>query len=63
MGPKTKEAIIKELRYLSKRMITCGTAMDYYGGFHPISDHGREMVAVGLIAKGWVDGWETEDGQ
>lgn len=58
---KSKSAIIKELRYLSKRMISCGTNMDYYGGFNYISDHGKEMVGAGLTAEGWADGWEKED--
>ena len=59
---KSKAEIIKELRYLSKRMISCGVAMDYYGGFaHGIAEHGREMVGAGKITAGWADGWEAED--
>lgn len=58
---KNKADVIKELRYLSKRMISCGTAMDYYGGFAPnIAEHGRQMVGAGIIAAGWADGWEKE---
>lgn len=58
---KSKAGIIKELRYLSERMISCGAAMDYYGGFeHHIVLHGQQMIGAGLIAKGWADGWEKE---
>lgn len=58
---KSKADIIKELRYLSKRMISCGVAMDYYGGFAPyIAEHGRQMVGAGKIATEWADGWEAE---
>jgi len=56
---KSKADIIKELRYLSKRMISCGVAMDYYGGFAPnVADRGREMVGAGKIAAEWADDWE-----
>ena len=59
---KGKSDIIKELRYLSSRMISCGVAMDYYGGFAPyIAEHGRQMIGAGLIAKEWADGWEKEE--
>lgn len=58
---KSKRAIIKELRYLSKRMISCGVNMDYYGGFDYIAVHGQQMIGAGLIAKEWADGWEKED--
>jgi len=59
---KSKAEIIKELRYLSKRMISCGVAMDYYGGFAPhVAEHGREMVGAGKIAAGWADEWEAEE--
>ncbi len=60
MRPKSKADIIKELRYLSARMISCGVAMDYYGGFNHIAEHGREMVGAGKIAAEWADRWERE---
>lgn len=58
---KSKADIIRELRYLSKRMISCGVSMDYYGGFAPhISEHGHQMVGAGKIAAEWADRWEKE---
>lgn len=52
--------IAKQLRKLSKLMTTLGVAMDYYGGFGEIAQHGREMVGAGEIARGWARGIEAE---
>lgn len=52
--------IAKQLRRLSKAMVTLGVAMDYHGGFGEIGQHGRELVNAGLIAKGWATGIEDE---
>ncbi len=57
---KSKAEIIKELRYLLKRMIKCGVNMYYYGGFNHIAEHGMQMIGAGLIAKDWADQWEAE---
>lgn len=56
-----KAEIIAELRALSERMINCGVAMDYYGGFEPhIAEHGRQMIGAGVIAGDWADQWEAD---
>ncbi len=57
---KSKADIIKELRYLSARMISCGVNMNYYGGYHEISRHGIELVGAGKIAAEWADRWDRE---
>ena len=52
--------IAKQLRRLSRAMVTLGVAMDYHGGFSEIGQHGRELVNAGLIAKGWATGIEDD---
>jgi hypothetical protein len=52
--------IAKQLRRLSKAMVTLGVAMDYHCGFSEIGRHGRDLVNAGLIAKGWATGIEDE---
>lgn len=52
--------IAKQLRHLSKAMGTLGVAMDYYGGFSEIGQHGRELVNAGRIVKGWATSIKDE---
>ena len=52
--------IAKQLRRVSKAMVSLGVAMDYHGGFSEIGQHGRELVNAGLIAKEWAKGIEAD---
>lgn len=52
--------IAKQLRRVSRAMVTLGVAMDYHGGFSEIGQHGRELVDAGLIAKEWAKGIEAD---
>lgn len=52
--------IAKQLRRVSKAMVTLGVAMDYHGGSSEIGQHGRELVNAGLIAKEWAKGIEAD---
>lgn len=51
--------IAKQLRRVSKAMVSLGVAMDYHGGFSELGQHGRELVNAGLIAKEWAKGIEA----
>ena len=54
-NPETHAEIAEYLRDLSRRMLTCGTAMDYYGGFDGfMASHGLEMIRAARIAKDWA---------
>lgn len=53
--PETPAQIAAYLRDLSQRMLTCGTAMDYYGGFGGcMAAHGLEMIGAARIAAEWA---------
>lgn len=56
----TKSEIIEGLRQLSVDMVEIGTAIDYYYGLNPLSQHGKEMVGAGLIAKEWANEMEKD---
>lgn len=48
------DSIPDALDALAKQMIKVATKMEYFGGFSPISQHGREMLGAAKIAKGWA---------
>lgn len=55
-NPETLPEITNYLRDLSHRMLVCGTAMDYYGGFNQnMPARGLEMVGAARIAKDWAE--------
>lgn len=58
MRPKSKKQIIKEMKYLAARLITCGVNLDYYGGFDPAARHGELLVEVAMSVKTAADHWE-----
>lgn len=47
--------IIERLNKISQDMINLGVDIDYYYGINPLSQHGKEMVGAGIIAKEWAD--------
>lgn len=54
-GPETPEQIAEYLRDLSRRMLACGTAMDYYGGFGGnMAARGLEMIGAARMAHDWA---------
>ena len=57
----TKTEIINGLRQLSVDMVEIGTAIDYYYGLNPLSQHGKEMVGAGKIAEEWANEMEKEN--
>ncbi len=57
----TKTEIINGLRQLSVDMVEIGTAIDYYYGLNPLSQHGKEMVGVGKIAEELANEMEKEN--
>lgn len=54
-APATPAEIAAYLRDLSRRMLVCGTAMDYYGGLGPMAKHGLEMIGAARLASDWAD--------
>jgi hypothetical protein len=56
----TKKEIIEGLRQLSVDMVEIGTEIEYYYGFNPLSEHGREMIGAGYLANEWADEMEKE---
>lgn len=57
-GTLTRNELALELRVLSSRMIHIGAAMDYFGGFSEIAQHGHEMMGAAMIAAQWADRME-----
>lgn len=53
--PKTPDEIAAALRHLSKRMLTVGTAMQYYGGYDAMAEHGRKLNRAAMIAAAWAN--------
>lgn len=47
--------IAARLRDLAAEMLDLGAAMDYYGGFDALGEHGRELVGAGHIARTWAE--------
>lgn len=57
----SKQELIARMRGIAEQMEELGTNLDYYGGMHEISEHGRELVGAAGILIGWADGWEYEE--
>lgn len=53
--PETPAQIADYLRDLSERMLTCGTAMDYYGGFGNALYRGQQLLDASLAIAHWAD--------
>jgi hypothetical protein len=52
--------IVQRLRALSDEMAALGTAMEYFGGFSEVAEHGREMMGASLITLGWITEMEKQ---
>jgi hypothetical protein len=53
--PLTPVEIVACLRALASRMVACGAAMDYFGGFDVnMASRGMELVGAGEIAASWA---------
>lgn len=59
----TPPEIAAELRALAAEMMRIGLAMESSGGFHPMGDHGKEMVGAAVIALDWAARIEAEETQ
>lgn len=54
-SPETPAQIAAYLRDLSRRMLICGTAMDYCGGFDDnMAARGLEMIGAARMAHDWA---------
>jgi len=51
-GPR---ALAMRIHRVASSMRRLGCAMDYYGGFGEIGEHGREMIGASIIARKWAD--------
>lgn len=49
------ENLSAAIEYVSSLMLDVGVAMEYYGGFSELAQHGREMIGASHIASGWAD--------
>jgi hypothetical protein len=57
----TRSEIIKRLRNVSEELKDLGTAIDYYYGFNPLSQRGRDMVGYGVVAGQLVEEMEKDN--
>jgi len=50
----TRRQLAAKLEKLAKEMQQVGVELEYYGGFSPVAQHGREMQGAARIALLWV---------
>jgi hypothetical protein len=46
--------LVRRLKRVSEIMRQVGADLEYYGGFGPMGDRGREMLGAARMAKGWT---------
>lgn len=53
--PPSKAELASRLRALAVHMLDVSVDMEYYGGFHEVAVHAKELQGAACIATSWAD--------